>query len=133
MATATYYYYIHRPLIDTCKRSGIVTPSYSYSYDCRKMMLIKKEAVLFLYCIAIITSVHGCVQEYYELEEAVVRDTSNLDNLTLGFFPANLQPSLVVEIFYHVNGTAWSEQAFQPRPTPRGCASFTQKPSSSCR
>ena len=105
--------------------------------SCKKMILTKKSVLLpyyvtiiKLYCVAY---GYGCVQDYYELEEAMIRDKANLDNLTLGFFPANLQPSLVVEIFYHVNGTAWSELEFQPRPAPRGCASFTQKPSSSCR
>ena len=88
---------------------------------------------VYTYLIISIRSVACCVEKYHELEEAVVHDTSNLDNLTIGFFPANLQPSLVVEIFYHVNGTTWSETTFQPRATPRGCASFTQQPSSSCR
>ena len=84
------------------------------------MILTKKSVLLPYVIITIILSCiakgYGCVQEYYELEEAVVRDKANLDNLTLGFFPANLQPSILVEIFYHVNGTAWpwNEPEIQP-------------------
>ena len=92
-----------------------------------------KLALLLITHSCMIYCTTGCVREYYELEDAIINDRSNLDKLTIGFFPPNLQPSLIVEIFYHVNGTSWSEDAFKPRITPRGCASFTQEPKSSCR
>ena len=82
---------------------------------------------------SLLTFANCCVQEYNELEEWVIRNVANLDNLTAGFFPANLQPSLIVEIFFHVNGTPWDCETYLPRPAPKGCAAFTQTPSTSCR
>ena len=91
---------------------------------------VKMKLVLV---INLLTVAKCCVQEYNELEDSVIRNMANLDNLTAGFFPANLQPSLIVELFYHVNGTPWNYETYLPRPAPKGCASFTQKPSTSCR
>ena len=84
--------------------------------------------------MSLLTVASCCVQEYTdELEEWVIMNVANLDNLTAGFFPANLQPSMIVEVFYHVNGTPWNYETYLPRPAPIGCASFTQTPSTSCR
>ena len=83
--------------------------------------------------ISLLTVSSCCVQKYHELEEWVLQNKDNLDNLTAGFFPANLQPSQIVEIFYHVNGTSWDYKIYLPRPAPKGCTAVTQTPSSSCR
>ena len=63
---------------------------------------------------SLLTIAKCCVQEYNELEEWVIRNVANLDNLTAGFFPANLQPSLIVEIFFHINGTPWDYETYLP-------------------
>lgn len=86
-----------------------------------------------LIVINLLTVAFCCVQEYNELEEWVISNNDNFNNLTSGFFPANLQPSVIVEVFYHVNGTPWNYETYLPRPAPVGCASFTQTPSTSCR
>ena len=105
-----------------------------HSKTVSKLTVFKMKLVLGITIIcSLLTIANCCVQEYNELEEWVIRNVANLDNLTAGFFPANLQPSLIVEIFFHVNGTPWDYETYLPRPAPKGCAAFTQTPSTSCR
>ena len=109
---------------------GVLYPHSSY----RLIKLDGMKLVLgFDIICCLLTTANCCVQEYNELEDWIIRNVANLDNLTAGFFPANLQPSLIVEIFFHVNGTPWDYETYLPRPASIGCANFTQLPSTSCR
>ena len=102
--------------------------------NCNSYRKMKLALVISLSCLLLVGA-NCCVQNFHELEEWVIQNEDNLDNLTTGFFPANLQPSYIVEIFYHVNGTSWDYKRYPPRPAQkdRECAKFTQLPSTSCR
>ena len=95
-----------------------------------------EERLLLLrlaYFLSAVTCGWACVKDLHELEHALLNDPRNLNNLTIGFFPANLQTSAVVEVFYHLNGTEWNEEDYNPRLSPPGCVSASQTPSLSCR